>query len=122
MPGRPARVIEKTDLILFAIDGQKYAAFILPGPARPALIGVSSIALTREARIESSCASWIGSSSDADACINCVNHARLTSIPASTNRWCWRYSGRWKANLSMALALGYPVGQPLTGRTYLRIT
>ena len=32
-------------------------AFILPGPARPALIGVSSIALTRQARIASSCAS-----------------------------------------------------------------
>jgi hypothetical protein len=51
---RPAGVVQEADFILFPTTGQKYAAFILPGPARPALIGVSSVAMTRGSRIAAS--------------------------------------------------------------------
>jgi len=59
----PTGVKQEANFVLFTIDRQKYAAFILPSPARPALIGVLSMALTRERRMKSNCASWIGSSS-----------------------------------------------------------
>jgi hypothetical protein len=49
-------VIGEADLVMLAIDGPEVAPFILPVPLRPALIGVSSMALTRLWRIDSSCA------------------------------------------------------------------
>ena len=44
----------------------------------PALIGVSSMARTREARIDAICASCIGSSNMTARCMSWVSHARLT--------------------------------------------
>jgi hypothetical protein len=64
---------------------------LVPGPARPALIGVSSMAITRERRTESSWALKIGSTSDTAAGISVVIQARLTLMPASCSLTCWRY-------------------------------
>jgi hypothetical protein len=72
VPCRPTRVVQEADLVLSPTTGQKYAAFILPGPARPALISVSSIAITRERRTDSGWALKIGSTSDTAAGIGFV--------------------------------------------------
>jgi hypothetical protein len=73
----------EADFILFAHHRPEIRRRHLAGAGTTGLIGVSSIAMTRGRRTESSCASKIGSISDTAAGISFVTQARLTLMPAS---------------------------------------
>ena len=86
----PRRRIVEYDLVVLAEDRPEVRLAHLPGAGRPALIVVSSIAITELERTEAHCASKIGFNMSMERLAQFVSDDRLIVIPAASRRLCWR--------------------------------